>query len=99
MLNDLKLKSIHVTIELAQGTIFILKKRGEGILIKIKKRKMESGKMLCIEVGSARPLTAGLFETLAEELRVVQELVTKTPQGPGSKEAKSSSIDVEEGIH
>ncbi|KAK6780231.1 hypothetical protein RDI58_022415 [Solanum bulbocastanum] len=79
----LMLKSIQVTIGLAQGTIFIVKKGGEGTPTNIKKRKMESWKVLCIEVGSTRPSTARLFETLAEELRVVQELVTKLPQGLG----------------
>ncbi|KAH0764993.1 hypothetical protein KY285_000864 [Solanum tuberosum] len=50
------------------------------------------GKALSIEAGSSRPSAVGPFESLAEELRVVRELATKLPQGPGETSAGHNSL-------
>ncbi|KAH0730013.1 hypothetical protein KY289_001201 [Solanum tuberosum] len=55
---------------------------GEGLVVKSKKRKIESGKSGHVDDDSPRTLVVGPFESLASELRVVKELVAKPPQGP-----------------
>ncbi|KAK6773809.1 hypothetical protein RDI58_029048 [Solanum bulbocastanum] len=71
--------------------IFPLKMRGEGLVVKSKKMKIDSDKSVHVEDDSPIPPAVGLFEPLASELRVVQELVAKLPQGPGESSAGTRS--------
>lgn len=64
-----------------RAPIFSLKARGEGTTRKSKRQKVDFGKSMSIKESSTRPLMVGPFESLANELRVVQHLVKNLPQG------------------
>ncbi|KAG5605346.1 hypothetical protein H5410_026838 [Solanum commersonii] len=54
-------------------------------MVKTKKRKMDSGKVVNVDEGYSRPPVLGSFEPLASDLYIVKEIVTRLPQGLGVK--------------
>ncbi|KAG5571243.1 hypothetical protein H5410_061009 [Solanum commersonii] len=67
--------------------IFPLKMRGEGLVVKIKKMKIDYDKSVHVVDDSPMHPVVGPFYSLASELRVVQELVEKLPQGTSESSA------------
>ncbi|KAH0682722.1 hypothetical protein KY290_021320 [Solanum tuberosum] len=55
----------------------------EGTILKIKKRKVDSGMSIHVEEDSAIAMVLRPFESLAIELKMVKEIVMNLPQGLG----------------
>ncbi|KAH0642234.1 hypothetical protein KY290_033830 [Solanum tuberosum] len=54
-----------------------------GTDVKSKKKKVDSGKSIHVEEDFPIPPVLGPFESLASELKIVKDIVTKLPQGSG----------------
>ncbi|KAH0672636.1 hypothetical protein KY290_024865 [Solanum tuberosum] len=56
-------------------------KCGEGIMVKIKKRNVDSGKFVHVEDDTHTPPIVGPFESLARKMLILNNIVMRLPQG------------------
>ncbi|KAH0644970.1 hypothetical protein KY284_032854 [Solanum tuberosum] len=66
-----------------------------GTNVKSKKKKDDSGKSIHVEEDSPIPPVLGPFESLASELKIVKDIVTKLPQGSDQRKQKARLANLE----
>ncbi|KAG5590102.1 hypothetical protein H5410_040616 [Solanum commersonii] len=65
--------------------------KGEGTMVKIKKRKVDSSMSVHMEDDFPAPLVVESFDSLACEWWIIKEIVLRLPQGSGDSSFESVS--------